>query len=408
MSTNSPFHKAKRYLGASRCGYAVLIAVLALVIVIGTSPVSAQSAEVTMPQPTGSYSVGRTIYEWTDSSRPERYSDDPAAKRELQVWVWYPADPALDIQPDAYLPGMLGQVVSQAFGVNFDAVHTFGYADAPLAGSESPYPVLIFSHGNNSFLGTYSALLEEIASHGYVVVGISHTYNVPVSVFSDGRIIPQSQASVENESVAYWVEDTAFVVDQLDMLNNGDDRFGGKLDLSRLGIIGHSFGGATAADFCLLDARCTAGINLDGTLWGEAGTQGVAKPFMQIFSDHTVMTCEEIVAAGGAPSVEACQASADMMQNGWQNVFESAEVGYDVTIAGSVHNNFTDDGFLVPVIPPLAAYLAGATIDPERAWRVTADYALAFFGKYLNGEDSPLLDAPSSDYPEVTFEMHER
>ena len=292
--------------------------------------------------------------------------------------------------------------------MNLDAVHTFAYADAPLAASESPYPVLIFSHGDNALLGTYSALLEEFASQGYVVAGISHTYNVPVSVFSDGRIIPQNQSSVENESVAYWVEDTAFVVDQLDALNDGDDRFGGKLDLARLGIIGHSFGGATTADFCLLDARCTAGINLDGTLWGEAGTQGVAKPFMQIFSDHTVMTCEQIVAAGGAPSVEACQASADMMQQGWQTAFESTPIGYDVTIAGSVHNNFTDTAFLVPLLPPLAAYYAGATIDPERAWRVTADYALAFFGKYLKDEDQPLLDAPSPDYPEVTFEMHAR
>ncbi len=361
-----------------------------------------------MPQPTGSYAVGRTIYEWTDSARAERYSDDPAAKRELQVWVWYPAEPAPDAQPDAYLPGMLGQVVSQAYGVNLDAVHTFGYADAPLAASDSPYPVLVFSHGDNSLLGTYSALLEEIASYGYVVAGIIHTYNPPVSVFSDGRVIPASQQSVENESVAYWVEDTAFVVDQLEALNNGDDRFGGKLDLSRLGIFGHSFGGATAADFCLLDARCTAGINLDGTLWGEAGTQGVAKPFMQIFSDHTLMTCEQIVAVGGAPSVEACQTSADMMQDGWQTAFESAEVGYDVTIAGSVHNSFTDDAFLVPVMPPLAAYLAGATIDPERALRITADYALAFFGMYLKGEDAPSLDAPSPDYPEVTFERHER
>lgn len=384
--------------------YVLMIFVLAF---IGVLPVFAQTVEVTMPQLTGPYAVGRTIYEWTDSTRPERYSDDPNAKRELQVWVWYPADPAPDAQPDTYLPGMLEQVMSQAFGLNLDSIQTYSYADAPLVESASPYPVLVFSHGANTLLGTYSILLEEIASHGYIVVGISHTYNPPVTVFSDGRIIPQNQASVENESVAYWVEDTAFVVDQLNVLNNGDGRFGGKLDLTQLGIFGHSFGGATAADFCLLDARCTAGIDLDGTLWGEAGTQGVGKPFMQIFSDHTVMTCADIVAAGGAPSLEQCQASEEMMQSGWQAVFESAEFGYNVTIAGSVHNNFTDNAFLVPLLPPLAASMAGATIDPERAIRITADYTLAFFSKHLKGTDSPLLDGPSPDYPEVTFERHE-
>ena len=112
MSTISLIRNARGQLRASERGYAVLLALLALVIVIAVSPVSAQSAEVTMPQPTGSYAVGRTIYEWSDSSRAERYSDDPAAKRELQVWVWYPAEPASGAQPDAYLPGMLGQVVS--------------------------------------------------------------------------------------------------------------------------------------------------------------------------------------------------------------------------------------------------------------------------------------------------------
>ena len=273
----------------------------------GSLPVIAQGPEVSMPEPTGPYAVGRTFFEWTDTTRAERYGTDPEARRELAVWVWYPAAPAVDAQPDVYLPEPVGQILSQQFGVDINQIQSYAYDDASLAASDEPFPVLIFSHGTASLTETYSALLEELASHGYVVVGITHPYNAMVTAFSDGRIIPASPEATADESVAYWVEDTAFVVDQLAALNEGDGQFAGSLDLTRLGILGHSFGGATAADFCLLDARCVAGLNLDGTLWGDAGTQGVARPFMQIFSDHSMITCEDIVAAGGAPSLEACQ-----------------------------------------------------------------------------------------------------
>ena len=348
--------------------------------------------------------MGRTFFEWTDSARAERYSDDPEAKRALPVWVWYPAAPADDAQPGVYLPEPIGQILSQQFGVDINQVPSYAYDEAPLAASDSPFPVLVFSHGTATLLGTYSALLEELASHGYVVVGITHPYNALVTTFSDGRIIPASPEATANESVAYWVEDTAFVVDQVAALNEQDARFGGRLDLARLGILGHSFGGATAADFCLLDARCAAGLNLDGTLWGEAGTQGVARPFMQIFSDHTLFSCEDIVAAGGAPSVEACQELADAQAAGWQKVSESAPVSYDVTIAGTMHNSFADNYFLVSLLPFLNE---GAPLDQARAWRITTDYALAFFDKFLNGADAPLLDAASADYPEVTIGRYE-
>ena len=87
MATETSGKEVKALLqsAAPRSGYWFLLALLALLIVISALPVSAQSAEVIMPQPTGSYAVGRTIYEWTDSSRAERYSDDPDAKRELSV-----------------------------------------------------------------------------------------------------------------------------------------------------------------------------------------------------------------------------------------------------------------------------------------------------------------------------------
>jgi dienelactone hydrolase len=197
-------------------------------------------------------------------------------------------------------------------------------------------------------LGTYSALLQEIASHGYIVVGINRTYNALVSVFTDGRVIPANVTATTqlNGEVSTWVDDTSFVVNQLELLNSGDDRFSGRLDLSRLGIFGHSYGGAIAVEFCRLDARCQAGINLDGSLRGGSANQGVSQPFMQVFAQH--ITCEEMVAAGGAPDLEQCEAAYEITDGDWQRVFESAQVGYKVSITGMTHNYIADNGFCSP------------------------------------------------------------
>jgi len=46
---------------------------------------------VVLSNPTGLFAIGRVAYDWTDSSRPEIFSKDSNAKREMVVWIWYPA-----------------------------------------------------------------------------------------------------------------------------------------------------------------------------------------------------------------------------------------------------------------------------------------------------------------------------
>ena len=298
-------------------------------------------------------------------------------------------------------PGLLGDLMQQGFGLNTDLVLTDAYENAPIVSVDERYPILVFSHGNGSLLPLYSALLVEIASHGYIVVGIQHTYNAPITVFADGRVVAANPQAISGEAVQYWAEDTGFVIDQLEVLNIGVDQFAGRLDLSRLGVFGHSFGGATAAEFCLTDVRCAVGANLDGSYTGAVVEAGVTRPFMQVFSETT---CEDVVASGGMPSLEACQQILEQNQAGWQNMFETSVPAFSVTIAGTRHGSYSDVPFLLPLMPQFAD---GATIDPERAWRITSDYLLGFFDYYLSSEVVLLLDAPSLDYPEVNFERRE-
>jgi predicted dienelactone hydrolase len=375
-----------------------------IVILLGTLPVSAQGAKVNMPKPTGPYAVGRTIHEWVDSARAESYSGDPQAKRELVVSIWYPADASPDAKAAPYLPGSWAEVIKQGFGVDTGLVQDHIYADAPVATTSKSYPVLVFQPGNSTILFTYASLLEEVASHGYIVVGINETYNAPVTVFTDGRMVPgiPKASEVDQAQIDVWTADAQFVVNQLDRLNTDDARFGGKLDLKRLSFFGHSVGGAVTANVCHLDSRCLAGVDIDGALRMEEAT--VTQPFMLIFSQHP--PCEQVAAENPGSTVQQCEAFVTEQTRLWDSLYTSARPGYRVTLAGSVHMSFTDNAFLIPLMPQMAESVKGATIDPERAWRIISDYALAFFARHLAGKDSPLLDGTSSGYPEVTFERN--
>jgi predicted dienelactone hydrolase len=377
-----------------------VLAALLLAVVLPLGAQETTAGEISLPELTGSYAVGRAAFEWTDENRDEIYSDVEGENRELVVWVWYPATPAPDAVPGTYIPGMLGDLIGQQAGISMSQIKIHAYDDAPAA--EGTFPVLVFSHGNASLLAQYTALLEEIASHGYIVAGISHTYNTPVTVFSDGRVLPANPEAVAGDSVTYWSDDMRFVLDQLTALNGDSPLLAGKLALENVGFFGHSFGGAATGETCRVDARCKAGINLDGAFLGETTQQGLTQPFMNLFSDRD---CAFMAETGTGPSdVQECESFKEMIAAGYQKVLETSSAGYQISIIGSAHNSFTDYPFLAALVPQLTGSINNLTIAPDRTWRVTSDYALAFFDTYLKGQPSALLDGASEAYPDVTIE----
>src|SRR5258707_3867304 len=173
---------------------------------------------------------------------------------------------------------------------------------APLATDAARYPVLIFEPGLGNIPTQYTTLLEDLASHGYIIFAITPTYSSDVVVFPDGRVVKATPAgkldtnanpqTAANQLVMVWSKDVNFVMNQLDRLNmTPGNMFSGHLDLARLGVFGHSFGGATAAQVCHMDARCKAGINIDGDLAGDVVQTGLTKPFMVI--QHDVGSCSD-------------------------------------------------------------------------------------------------------------------
>src|SRR5205814_5780706 len=141
------------------------------------------------------------------------------------------------------------------------------------------WPVVLFSPGFGVERELYAGRVEDLASHGYVVVAIDHTHDASIVEFPDGRVVvPTSQMEI-TAALSVRVADTRFVLSELSRLGRSGF-FAGRLDLGHVGMFGHSLGGAAAASTMRVDSRIDAGADLDGLLFGEARSAGLSRPFM--------------------------------------------------------------------------------------------------------------------------------
>jgi predicted dienelactone hydrolase len=368
-----------------------LFCALLIVTLVGVSfpwPVAGQ-ADNWLPAPTGRYQVGTTTYHWVDDSRPELFTENPDDRRELLVRVWYPAEVDANATPEPYGPEpdvilsfpLTSITVSADITFSLSAEElvltpTHSYRDAPVSGAADSYPVLVFSHGWVARPEFYTAQIEELASQGYIVVGIVHTHMAVLTVFPDGRIVPFSNPNMDL-ALEVGAQDQSFVLDQLALLNDSPptERFSGRLALDRVGNFGQSWGAAVTLLACLRDSRFAASVPEDGSFPAAVARAGLDLPVMFMKRDGATATVALRTLRGP---------------------------GYNLIFDGFGHMDFTDFA-LYPGVSSADSYLLG-TVEGLRAVHVVNAYLLAFFDQYLKGEESPLLSGPSSDYPEVEFE----
>jgi predicted dienelactone hydrolase len=365
---------------------------------------------MSLPTPPGAYAIGSVVYHWTDTTRDEIYSSDPNDKRELMVQIWYPAQPTAASRTvplidnfDVALPALAKVLQIPAFvleHVRLVTTHTYG--DAPIRDDQSPYPVVISSHGGQSYRTASFNQMEALASSGYVAIAIDHPYAAAFTAFPDGRVIlsdlkllpkPGRNQPGDQEKREKWqtpiVADQRFVIDQLQRLNEGklDARFAGRLDLQHIGLTGVSLGGGAAAWTCHIDMRCKAGLAQDG--WYEAMpknliSQSLKQPFMFMQSETKSWKGDNIA----------------RLDRQYQGVSAPA---FRLKLAGVLHNDFGD----YPLLSPVSAILPErGTLKGDRTLKVVNAYLIAFFDQYLKNQPSPLLNGAAINYPEVQFDAH--
>jgi len=373
---------------------------------------------VELPRPTGNYAIGRAIYAWVNNSETDELAPSAGAKREVLVWIWYPSALTTSAARVEYLPALWrvadaqhsGILMSQFFTRDLSLVHAHSTSDPDISSNERSYPVVIMRAGGGALTTDFTTLAEDLASHGYFVVGFDAPYRTGLVVLPDRRVVtrppandpedlPADQADrLVNRLLPMWTSDTKFVVNQLQRLNAADlkeddpsGRFRGRLDMQRLGMFGHSFGGAQTLQFCHEDRRCKAGIDIDGDPHGSVVQEGLQQPVMFLLSDH---------------SRELSDPARSQILANIQSIYSHLPNGrLLIAIRGANHFSFSDQILLKsPYLIGLLRRLGFGNLDGRRGLAITAEYVHTFFDVYLKDAPSTLLTNIARQYSEVQFE----
>jgi len=424
-----PWMAREKGMGVWRLAKALALAWLCLALAGGlpaaAAPPSlpAQAAEL-FPALTGPYPVGVIDLALTDPSRREVFGPQPGGPRELGLIVWYPAERAegrrspIWRKPEVILPAYAKAMgYPSAVADAFRNQQSHAYEAAPVARGRR-FPVVIFSHGyNEGFAAQNVALCEDLASHGYVVVSIGHTYEGFITLLKDGKVAsgdtsqiksfmdelralaPQTRTPgptppeqtddavfarqiangpIVDRSLDVWIKDTRFVADQLPML----DRAGAPaqlvraMDTHKIAFTGMSFGGAVAPLACAEDDRCKAAVNLDGTQYGHFKAP-LSKPVL-------FMT------------------RGDDRDNNY-GVFRQAKgpAAY-VVVPGSTHSDYTDLPLITHPGPPAKP---GGPIEGRRMVALVADFTRAFLDETVKHSPQARLADVKLRFPEVVMTM---
>ena len=383
-----------------------------------------------LPTPTGSLPVSTTTFHFINNQQQDLFGTSGKGHRELMVQVWYPSEAntgkyAPFISDTSILPYMAKNYSLPGFTFqHLQYVSSHSYSKGALSSAQPSYPLIIVNPGNGSSRFLHTSQAENLASHGYIVAVIDHTYNTFATKFPDGRITTSTTDNLFSPDHDYQTEqanrdklgkvltdDVTFVLDQFQRLQSGSvpSLFKGKIDLAHIGVFGHSIGGATAYD-ASYDPRITAGIDLDGGLYRLHDRTALCKPFLFINSesnfdqfkmviDHHIYTDEEIQRTGNSKEWFIQERENKQLER--QRIHDTIASGGQVLyIKNTEHLNFTDVQFISPMFK-----IIGITgkIAPERASSIIDAYMLDFFDMHLKYKGGLLMKESDHTFPEVTW-----
>jgi dienelactone hydrolase len=381
-----------------------LVIVPALLLLMASAGLSWMLPMFRLPKPTGPYPVGTTILYLKDASRFEDASGVPGQPRELVVQLWYPAGESSNRWARYREPKETN--LSSSYQ---SQIATNSRLDAPVASSEAPFPVILFNHGWGSRRTNDTFLTEDLASHGYVVASIDHTYNAKLVAFPDGRQMrsnaahdvddpdgstPDRVKAVWNKELAKQTADERFVLDRLEAMNLASGTpWHGRLNTHLAGAIGHSFGGSAAVDLCAVDSRVHGAINMDGWFFQAIEARGPNQPLMYIDTSGD---------DAGLPPNSNEGVGAELDGSDYRDLAASLHRygGLVLTLKGAEHEDFTDQ----PLVSPLSRFSHRGTIPAPKLEAILRTYVLAFFDQTLRGKETDALHSKAALFPEATLE----
>ncbi len=358
----------------------------------------------TLPPPSGPHGIGTFEVELVDFDRVAGLGESPQAPRKLKVQVWYPAEAGIDSERLPWTSDWEVVVPELSRSLGFPSWfldhtrYSLSHATDGTVPASGQFPVVVYSHGWRGFRSVAINQIEALASNGYVVIAPDHTFGAVATRFRSGEVIAYDPAALPDAEVvgeeAYaeaasslvglYAGDIVTVLDALDAGASGAfARIADTVDLTRLGLYGHSAGGGAVVQVCLLDERCDAVLGMDA--WVEPLSDDVIK-------------------------VSATAPSLFMRSESWQGTDNDALVmgiagrstarAYVVGISGADHNDFV----ATPLFSPIASQLGlKGPIAAGRVLPIIDNYLVGFFDVFLLGTGSAALDTVS--FEEVTVEV---
>jgi dienelactone hydrolase len=335
----------------------------------------------TVPIPTGFNKIGTRVIDLVDATRSDPYLAN-GSKRELLVRFWYPAAPAQHCEPAPYTSSDVWNYMAKLEKVPAPSVRTNSCQDAPVA--TGAHPVVVLTHGYTGTFTDYTFLAEDLASRGYIVASVNHTFEATAVQFPDGRLAKSVLGShigntsrLDNQATSFAVavrmNDLRFVMDQLERLNvSPTSAFAGRLELSRVAVMGHSLGGLTALLGMKMEPRFGAAVTLDGVSPGRL-FGATEKPVLMLLTGRD---------------------SWDQDTCGLWNTLHGPRVL--VTLKNADHLTPSDAVWLA------RGAVATGDLGMENTVRVMREHIAAFLDANLKGNSiDQLFEGKSSEYPDV-------
>ena len=340
--------------------------------------------DIVLPAPTGRFAVGVELYTWTDSARMDSMMDPPA-HRVVHARVWYPAQPTDGATaPYAeYLDRGTSDWTALHARVRTHAHRGAGFVEGP-----SRAPVIVFAPGRSTATFDYTSLAEDLASHGYIVVGVDSRHHSKM-VLPDGSLAPIRFPSMPPSVYPHGIDqaqepmnrlvsaDLRFAVAQLKALDRSDPVLRGRLQLDRIGMAGHSNGAMAGSKACAGEPACVTFFGIEGQQTREIRLSGIEKPYAQVYSEQTL-------------GFDTLRYFTEMRLH--------ARAPYRLyRVNGAGHNTFTD---LRLVRPEMFNY----PMEPRRGVEITRTLTRAWFDQYLLGRAG--AETVADGLPEVSVERY--
>lgn len=366
------------------------------------------SLRKTLPQllkPTGNFNIGQTTFFYD--------KNNSGNGRLLSFQIWYPTNSNSDNKQ----PFRTEKVISNAS--NFLGIPTFTTSyfskiksntilNAPTIPNKT-FPILIYNHGYGGFTQVYQTIFEDLVSHGYIVVSIGHENESALLIKENGDVIsnsPQNEFYIKrspelngseigrwqtailnsneysendkaykemlkltplhNESTRLWQSDTKAAIKKLKQINSSDKNLKGIFNFEKIGVFGHSLGGATAGQMCFGNTPIKAGINLDGFQFGDLYQNKLKVPFMFVSSNQ----------------------EGDRYLRALTYIENSEQDCYQVAITGFSHDNFTDLKYIIE--------------GDKKAMELQRALIRSFFDMYLKDKKMNLIEL-EEEYKQIEF-----